>query len=241
MQKPACKEKMGRMKNSRGATLLLSLLFFILCAVVGSVILTAATAASGRLSGLAQQEEDYYTVTSAAEYLASLLEGTQVVIRNSGTQEDPLPTVTDADGDALSAENAGLNLLLKRESFNSSDQQNLEDLYSLYVSNGGTLSGSQDTDPKTPLYFLLDPQKGADSTTASSGHPAVVSYLLKKDFSVVFDVYPAVESGSGGNQYTRGSWHIRVTVPARVDRNMGEDREDRYQIYWDQADISRVS
>lgn len=241
MQKSARKDKTGWRRNSRGATLLLSLLFFILCAVVGSVILTAATAASGRLAGLAQQEEDYYTVTSAAEYLASLLEGTQVVIRNSGTQEKPIPTVTDASGNVLLAEKEGINLLLKRDSFNSADQQNLEDLYSLYVANDGTLSASQSTDPKTPLYFLLDPYKGTDSSAASSGHPAVVSYVLKKDFSVVFDVYPAVESGSGGNSYTRGSWHICVTVPARVNRNQGEDREDRYQIYWDQADISRAS
>lgn len=64
-----------KLKTSSGATILLALLFFLLCALAGSVVLAAGTAAAGRISGLRQQEQSYYSVTSAALYLQEEIEG----------------------------------------------------------------------------------------------------------------------------------------------------------------------
>lgn len=215
--------------NSHGATLLLSLLFFIFCAVVGSVILTAATAASGRLAGLARQEEDYYVVTSAAQYLASLLEETQVVIRNTGTEDQPVLELTDCTGNELPEKQN--NLLLDAGSGSSGGS--LEELY-LY------LQGKSTQYQETEQYFLLQPGSTQDSTVSS--YPAVVSYRLQKDFSVIFQVY-APEKTDGTNSYKIAdtSYHVTVTVPARVNPDTDGTADGRYQIYWDQAEITRSS
>lgn len=62
-------------KSTSGATLVLALLFFLMCAMAGSVVLAAGTAASGRVAGLKQAEQQYYTVTSAAKTVESLIDG----------------------------------------------------------------------------------------------------------------------------------------------------------------------
>ena len=56
-----------KLNNNEGASLMLALLFFVVCAAVGSIILTAATVASGRLSGMKKDNQDFYTLRSAAE------------------------------------------------------------------------------------------------------------------------------------------------------------------------------
>ena len=61
LRKKLCSEK--------GASLSYALLLFLVAAAVGSVVLTAATSASGRLAGLAEADQRYYSVTSAAELL----------------------------------------------------------------------------------------------------------------------------------------------------------------------------
>ena len=51
----------------------MALLLFLVCAVIGAVVLTAATASAGRLSGLAEMDQRYYSVSSAAELLVNQL------------------------------------------------------------------------------------------------------------------------------------------------------------------------
>ena len=58
-----------KLRSERGASITFALLLFLVCAAVGSVILTAATAASGRFSSLAESDQRYYSVTSAARLL----------------------------------------------------------------------------------------------------------------------------------------------------------------------------
>lgn len=62
-----------KLKNQEGASITFALLLFLVCAVVGSVVLTAGTAASGRLSELAKMDQRYYSVTSAEEFIRSIL------------------------------------------------------------------------------------------------------------------------------------------------------------------------
>lgn len=71
-----------KLNSQRGASLTFALLLFLVCAVVGSVVLVAGTAASGRLAGngkansvgtLAETEQRYYAVNSAAELMQTEL------------------------------------------------------------------------------------------------------------------------------------------------------------------------
>lgn len=60
---------MNKLRSEKGASITFALLLFLVCAVLCSVILAAATAAAGRMSKLPEQDQRYYTVTSAAELI----------------------------------------------------------------------------------------------------------------------------------------------------------------------------
>lgn len=68
----------AKAKSSSGASLSMALLLFLVCTVVGTVVLTAATAASGRAAELAEMDQRYYSVSSAARLLAKELNGKYV-------------------------------------------------------------------------------------------------------------------------------------------------------------------
>lgn len=65
----------NRIRSNSGATILLALLFFLLCALAGSIILSAGSAAAGRISGLKETEQSFYSVTSAAQVIREAIEG----------------------------------------------------------------------------------------------------------------------------------------------------------------------
>lgn len=65
----------NKLRSRRGASITFALLLFLVCAVVGSVVLAAGTAASGRLAKLAESEQRFYAVNSAAELVVSQLCG----------------------------------------------------------------------------------------------------------------------------------------------------------------------
>ncbi len=68
-------KRIRRKLNSRkGASITFALLLFLVCAVLSSVIIVAATAASGRMSKIAESDQRYYAVTSAAEFLKDIIE-----------------------------------------------------------------------------------------------------------------------------------------------------------------------
>lgn len=72
-----------KLKNRRGASLMVALLLFLVCAVVGSAVLVAGTAASGRMSKIAETDRRYYSVNSAAGLLIDLLDGKTVTIKET--------------------------------------------------------------------------------------------------------------------------------------------------------------
>ena len=76
---------MAKLKSQRGASLTYALLLFLVAAAVGSVVLTAATSASGRLAGLAEADQRYYSVTSAAELLKDKYDGEHVTVIKTKT------------------------------------------------------------------------------------------------------------------------------------------------------------
>lgn len=53
----------------------MALFLFLVCSVLAAVIFSAATAASGRAAGLAESDQEYYNVMSAAELFRDLMGG----------------------------------------------------------------------------------------------------------------------------------------------------------------------
>ena len=69
-----------KLKSERGASITFALLLFLVCAVVSSIVIVAATATSGRMSKLAENDQRYYAVTSAAEMLKKMLDGQAIIV-----------------------------------------------------------------------------------------------------------------------------------------------------------------
>ena len=97
------KKAVEKLKSDGGVSLMMSLLLFLVCAVVGSAVLVAGTAASGRMAKIAEMDERYYSVNSAANLLIDLFDGKSVkaetVIYSDGSVA-PATTLYQKDDDS---------------------------------------------------------------------------------------------------------------------------------------------
>ena len=84
----------NKLNSQRGASLTFALLLFLVCAVVGSAVLVAGTAASGRMSRIAEMDQRYYSVNSAARLLIELMETDMIYYR---VEEPAGETQSDSD------------------------------------------------------------------------------------------------------------------------------------------------
>ena len=75
----------NKIKSRRGASITFALLLFLVCAVVSGIVIVAATAASGRMDQIAESDQRYYAVTSAAELLKDALDGKTVTVKTVET------------------------------------------------------------------------------------------------------------------------------------------------------------
>lgn len=69
-----------KLESSKGASLTFALLAFLVCAVISAVLLASASASAGRLSNLAESDQRYYAVTSAAQLFCDELDGQEFTI-----------------------------------------------------------------------------------------------------------------------------------------------------------------
>lgn len=86
----------NKIRSRRGASLTFALLLFLVCAVVGSVVLVAGTAASGRMSQIAEMDQRYYSVNSAARLLIEMMEKYEI---RAQKKEAATPETGDDDSD----------------------------------------------------------------------------------------------------------------------------------------------
>jgi hypothetical protein len=73
-----------KLSSQRGASITFGLLLFLVCAIITSVILVAGTTAAGRLSGMATNEQRYYSVVSSAEVVKDLLDNKSETVIKTG-------------------------------------------------------------------------------------------------------------------------------------------------------------
>ena len=97
---PAAEGLRRKLRSNAGASLSIALLLFLVCSILGVVVLTAASAAAGRMavgsasggqSSLADMDQRYYSVTSAARLLAKELGGKKVKIEETRTANSSIP------------------------------------------------------------------------------------------------------------------------------------------------------
>ncbi len=76
----------NKIRSREGASISFALLAFLVCAVISSVVIVAGSTAAGRMSQIAQSDQRYYAVNSAAGLLQSTLDG-KVVSRIAKTKK----------------------------------------------------------------------------------------------------------------------------------------------------------
>ena len=77
----------SKLRSQTGASITFALLLFLVCAVLSSVILVAATTAAGRMAGIAETDQRYYAVTSAAEAFKDLISDKTVTVLTIDDEE----------------------------------------------------------------------------------------------------------------------------------------------------------
>ena len=83
-----------KLNSDRGASITWALLIFLVCAVIGSAVLVAGTASSGRMSEVADNDQRYYAVTSAARLLIDLIDDETATIVKEETKAGDSPAET---------------------------------------------------------------------------------------------------------------------------------------------------
>ena len=71
----------GKLQSQRGASITFALLLFLVCAVISSAVIVAGTTAAGRMSQMAEMDQRYYAVTSAAELMKDSIDGRTVKVK----------------------------------------------------------------------------------------------------------------------------------------------------------------
>lgn len=72
-----------KLNSQRGASITWALLIFLVCAVIGSAVLVAGTAAAGRMAKIAENDQRYYAVNSAARMLIDMIDDKTVEIEKT--------------------------------------------------------------------------------------------------------------------------------------------------------------
>ena len=80
------------LRSQTGASITFALLLFLICSLVGALVITAGTTAAGRMANLAEMDQRFYSVSSAAKLLEDELNNQSVTI----TRVREMKTVTES-------------------------------------------------------------------------------------------------------------------------------------------------
>lgn len=237
---------MSRLKkklNSRkGASITYALLIFLVCAVVGSAVLVAGTTAAGRMSKLAESDQRYYAVSSAARLIMDQLDDdldnkkTVIIEKETGTDGVSKYLFKDKDGTLIfQIQDGSIS-----GSFNSFSCEASYLVYRL-VEDGSTVSItkqltlstdseisalqvsiSEKLDKVSPSVSNLDLEKYEYTLTMENAN-GDDKYILKLVFNSD-DVEPLkIEKEDGsGSTVRKLSWHLKdIQVVGAQRWNLG--------------------
>lgn len=91
-----------KLNSSRGASILMALLFLLVCMMVGASVLMAAASNAGKLRSNREEQQKYLTLSSALTLIYDELESVEYVGRYQYEQKEMYRTELDTDGNAVS-------------------------------------------------------------------------------------------------------------------------------------------
>ena len=202
---PALKKKIT---SEQGASITFALLLFLVCAIISSVVIVAATAVGGRASKMAEMDQRYYAVNSAAELLRDELEGTEVKV----TVETK--TTSTVNQDLVEVETSiEKGTPTVKVSMNEVEDTLQESLFSVIALNLVDGIDDQPALPTNPLKI----EAAASNALDTSKLAVNITPLLNVD-KLILDISNAVVDS--------GVYMLRLTFKA--DLAQGEDLKTTY-------------
>lgn len=172
-----------KIKSRRGASLTFALLLFLVCAVIGSVVLTAGTVAAGRMSQVAEMDQRYYSVNSAARTLIDLIDGKEsTIIETRPSADDTGSTFTDETNTPISTSFKTITAITDEAAYYMSAEGPL----AKPTLTGGSLS-TTNTRKTTPYEFTIS-VTGGGSTEELKPLKATVSENIEDDGKMILTV-----------------------------------------------------
>lgn len=205
----------NKLGSDRGASITFALLLFLVCAVVSSVVIVAATTSAGRMSQLAQMDQRYYAVNSAAELLCGAF---------SGDDGKPLPVNVTYDQSnyylSLNDENKKIDPLLKSAT--------VELAKTLFEADS---DGSFDLSSDGPFATEKLEVEAGSTTLTLSLKETLKNGLLEFEISNVPDAGAATGNAAG-------IYALRVTFASNIKRYTGD--ANKALISWKLHSIQKV-
>ena len=220
-----------KLKSQTGASITFALLLFLVCAVVGSAVLVAGTAAAGRMSKIAEMDQRYYAVNSAARFLIDTIEEETVT-----AIEEKTTTVTEG----LSSTQSKYYLKTDSQAMDgTTTTDNVE------VTSSASLSETFPQDAAYRLGYLsnspevgtqpYDYQLTIDADGAADNGNVKIAETLKTDGSMIFDIY------KGEPPYTlRLTFALDKQETSSLDV-LGRTETITRKLHWRLSDIETVT
>lgn len=227
-----------KLSSQKGASITYALLLFLVCAVISSVVLTAGTAASGRMSQIAEMDQKYYSVTSAAELIKELVNSKRIVAERtlvktvtkdqtgteqSGTEQtisDKI-TISEAGVKAGTAEKKGSGVY-ELSSPNTIKKSFAADaVYSLMTDSSGseieknlTLEAAGFASLKVNVVETINPEDGSLTFKVSNAAAEGAKYSLILRFEADTSTSTGTKSADGPREHItdNGSKYDYVTT-----------------------------
>ena len=159
-----------KLKNQTGASITFALLLFLVCAVVGSVVLVAGTAAAGRMSKIAEMDQRYYSVNSAAKMLIELIDGEEKAVTIIETENNGSSQSQYKYGDNTAIGNSFDSIAKYAAYYSILGAQKTDILHlsageksELKVKISETISGSTDKEKFGPLILKIENDNTTDA------------------------------------------------------------------------------
>lgn len=113
-----------KLSSQAGASITFALLLFLVCAALSAVVLVAATTSAGRIKNIAESDQKYYAVMSAAELVNDILDDqtiSTIELNESKSYSFSKPMDQINENDIKAKDN--INTAISTDSFDSNDEQ----------------------------------------------------------------------------------------------------------------------
>ncbi len=205
-----------KIRSKSGASITFALLLFLVCAILSAVILVVGTTSAGRMSGLAETDQRYYTVNSAAQLITDGLDGKTISMFKIGDKYyrfyKPMNKVTESDITTANEVTVGENSEIRASSFsdcvlNAYFAGSTTETFHLNYAEAG-----DDIDKNVTAKMTANTDT-ADTVFEISNTNGKHKYTLLLTFSTdVRHNYPPLLKDDNVSDPVEISWHVNRTL-----------------------------